>query len=301
MMARFDLACLVVASATLATSATAQEYRPPQSSSALLRNVDFAAAQPVDAAYQREFGACDGALPGAVGKDRFEGVDLRLPHTEESKQYYLCSRDPSNVRALLRLPDGGIFWDSKMALDVDGSWAAWNGLPGATDLKHTAYTWPGAVNSSARSAQVDPDRIPYIVIPTSGVRKVSGTRAGALGRMFSDKTGIGLGDMGVAVYRDRWTPVLVGDGGPFMRLGEGSSRVFEALGASRCRRWNAAGTACVGPGGVYPYRNSGIAGEVMFLVYPGSRDPSLTPANAIAKLCAFARAKLNLTGGATCP
>jgi hypothetical protein len=40
---------------------------------------------------------------------------------------------------------------------------------------------------------------------------------------------------------------------------------------------------------------------VIFIVYPGSRDTDLKPENAISKLCAFAKQKLNLTGGAMCP
>lgn len=292
---------LLLAAGMAPAAPPAQDYRPPATSAALLASVDFGAAAPLDAAYHGQFTACDGSAPGAVGRDRFAGVDLRLPDVPESRQYYLCSRDPSNVRALLRLRDGAILWDSKMALDVDGSWAAWNGLPGATDQKHTSYKWPGSRNRDAREAQLDPDRIPFVVIPTNGVSKLSGAAAPALGRAFSEKTGLALGDMGVAIYRDRWTPVLIGDGGPFMRLGEGSSRVFEALGESRCRLWDAAGTTCVGPGRAYPYRNSGIGSGVVFIVYPRSRDPGLTPGNAIARLCAFARSKLGLTGGSTCP
>ena len=287
----------------LAVSARAQvsaSYSPPPSSASLLSRINLSAAAPLDAAYEREFVACDGSLPGAVGKDYFGGFNLRRPGVPSSQQYYLCSRDPNNVRALLRLADGGILWESKMALDVDGSWAAWNGLPGATDLKRTAYTWPGATDRQARTAQIDPDRIPYVVIPTDGKASLTGSRSRALGRAFGLKTGLKMGDMGVAIYRDRWTPVLIGDGGPFMRLGEGSSRVFEALGQTRCRRWNADRTTCVGTGGAYPYINAGISRGVIFILYPGSRDPALRPSNAVARLCAFARQKLSLRGGATC-
>jgi Fungal chitosanase of glycosyl hydrolase group 75 len=187
-----------------------------------------------------------------------------------------------------------------MALDVDGSWAAWNGLPGATDLKETAYKWPGSFNSSSQSSQFDPDPIPYVVMPIDGIRRLSGSSSSSLGREFSSKTGLRLGDMGVVIYNDRWSPVLIADGGPFMRLGEGSSRLFEAIGQSRCKKWSADGKTCVGLGGAYPYRNFGISRDVIFILYPGSKDVELTPANAIARLCAFARTKLNLTGGAMC-
>ena len=122
-----------------------------------------------------------------------------------------------------------------------------------------------------------------------------------MGRLFAKKTGLRLGDMGVVVYKDRWTPVLIGDGGPFMRLGEGSSRVFEAIGETRCKRWSSDGQTCTGPGNVYPYKNFGLARDVTFIVYPGSSSSEITPQNALPKLCSFAKQKLGLEGGAMCP
>lgn len=279
----------------------ASAYDPPASSMALLNNVDFASAVPLDERYRLEFVACDKGLAHIGRRDWFMSVDLRLPGRPEPKQFYLCSRDPSNVKALLKLKDGAILWHSKMALDVDGSWAAWNGIPGATDLKETSYKWSGVADQASRPAQLDPDRIPFVVIPTDGLRRLTGSRSGQLGRAFAEKTGLQLGDMGIVVYRDRWTPVLIGDSGPFMRLGEASSRVFEAIGQSRCKRWSSDGLTCTGPGnGAYPYRNFGLGKDVLFILFPGSRASELSPANALDKLCAFAKAKLGLTGGATC-
>ncbi|PWW01846.1 chitosanase (glycosyl hydrolase group 75) [Hoeflea marina] len=279
----------------------ANAYDPPAASVGLLSGVDFAAAAPLDEGYRMEFVGCDGDA-GASKKDHFLGHSLRLSGVPESRQFYLCSRDPSHVKALLKLEDGGIYWHSKMALDVDGSWAAWNGIPGATDLKETSYKWPGYPNSSARAAQIDPDRIPFIVIPLAGLKKLTGTASSSLGKLFAGTTGIGLGDMGVVIHKGLWTPVLVGDGGPFMRLGEGSSRVFEAIGQSRCKKWSSDGQTCVGPGHpVYPYKNFGLGHDVLFIVYPGTASPDITPDNAVATLCAFARRKLGLSGGAMCP
>jgi hypothetical protein len=131
----------------------AMAYDPPASSRPLMNGVDFSAATPLNEDYRLQFGACDRGIAGVGQKDHFKGHNLRLPNRPESKQFYLCSRDPSNVKALLKLKDGGILFDSKMALDVDGSWAAWNNLPGATDLKETSYKWPGVANSSSQAAQ----------------------------------------------------------------------------------------------------------------------------------------------------
>jgi len=297
-LARSLQAFVIVGSATVAHPAT---YVPPEKSAALLSRIDFAAARPLDEDYRGQFVACDGEKSDA-GKDVFRGHSLTLAGVSSDKQFYLCSRDPSRVEALLKLSDGAILWQSKMALDVDGAWAAWNGLPGATDLKFTSFQWPSVADKKSQAAQVDPDRYPFVVMPMAGLKKLTGADSDALGREYRDKTGLSLGDMGVVVYEDKWSPVLIADGGPFMRLGEGSSGLFEALGQSRCKQWNAERTACVGPGdNKYPYKNFGLSRNVIFILYPGSRSRDITPDNAVATLCAFAEANLHLTGSAFCP
>jgi hypothetical protein len=294
-----DLVRLTFLFSSLAARAPfAEAYTAPEASQHLLAG-HLAESQPLNEDYRLQFVACDSGVRGIGAKDHFHGHSLRLRRTLEDRQYYLCSRDPSNVSALLKLRDGAVFWDSKMALDVDGSWAAWNGVPGATDLKETSYKWRNVSDKRSRAAQVDPDRIPFVVMPMAGLARITGTASTRLGKEFSTHTGIRLGDMGVVIYRDRWTPVFVADGGPFMRLGEGSSRVFEAIGASRCKRWNADKTQCIG-NGAYPYRNFGLAREVLFIIYPGSASDSITADNAIETLCTFAKNKLQLTGGAVC-
>ena len=88
----------------------------------------------------------------------------------------------------------------------------------------------------------------------------------------------------------------------FMRLGEGSTRVFEGVGPSRCKGWNADKSRCVGDvPGKYPYRNFGIQKDVVFIIYPGSAKADIAPGNAIAAICAFAKEKLGLTGSSNCP
>jgi hypothetical protein len=288
--------------ACILTSGHALSYEPPETSKPLLAAVDFAQATALDENYRSQFQACDNGVAGIGAKDHFRGKSLILPGKPQSKQYYLCSRDPSNLRALLKLKDGGIFWQSKMALDVDGAWAAWNGVPGATDLKETSLKWLNVADKRSQAAQIDPDKIPFVVMPMDGIKKLTGSASTALGNEFVQKTKLKLGDMGVVIYQDKWTPVMLADGGPFMRLGEGSSRVFESIGQSRCKKWNADNTICIGQGGnAYPYRNFGIGSGVLFILYPGSQAADITSSNALAKLCAFAKAKLNLTGGAACP
>ncbi len=282
-------------------AASAQTYTPPPASLALLQQVPFAGATELDADYHKQFVRCDGLLPGAAGKDTFRGYSMKRPNKPDSQQYYLCSRDPSRVEALLKLTDGAVYWESKMALDVDGAWAAWNGIPGATDLKMTSYRWRNITNKESQAAQVDPDVYPFIVMPTAGIKELTGSTAAAkaAGAEFAAQTGLKMGDMGIVIYRDKWTPAFIADGGPFMRLGEGSSKVFEVLGETRCKKWNADKTDCIGTGG-YPYRNFGIGSDVIFIMYPGSASTAFRSDNAIEMLCAFAESKLGLTGSATC-
>jgi hypothetical protein len=285
----------------LGTSSYALAYEPPEVWKPLLSSVDFSTAKTLDEGYRQQFDACDHGVVGVGAKDHFRGHSLIILGKPKDKQYYLCSSDPSNVDALLKLKDGGIFWQSKMALDVDGSWAAWNGA-GPTDQKETSLKWSDIADKRSQAAQINPDQIPFVVMPMDGIKKLTGSASGGLGKEFAQKTNLQLGDMGIVVYKDKWTPVIVADGGPFMRLGEGSSRVFESIGQSRCKKWSSDNTFCVGQGNhAYPYRNFGIEGGVGFILYPGSKAADMTSANALTKMCAFAKSKLNLSGGAACP
>jgi hypothetical protein len=283
------------------SNSLSQTYSPPQNSASLTANLRFADATPLDEDYRRQFVNCDGNGPSGL-KDHFRGNSLVIPGQPPNKQYYLCSRDPSHLGALLRMPDGAVFWQSKMALDVDGSWVAWSGRGGATDQQLTSYTWHGATDKASQAAQLDPDRIPFIVIPNDGLSRITRSAAKELGAEFVQRTGLRFGDMGVVIYRDQWTPVIVGDGGPFMRIGEASAKVFEAIGQSRCRGWNSDKSRCTGPaGGGYPYKNFGIDRDVLFIVWPNSGVGDIGPENALATLCSFAHAKLGLAGSEACP
>jgi hypothetical protein len=297
---------VVAAVIWLTGAAVAQTHVPPAASADLLRGVDFSKAKPVDEEYRKQFVACDGDAPGEVGKNKFRGFTL--------SGNYRCSTDPSRIKVLLKLADGAIYWESKMALDVDGSWAAWSGTKWTnsqgqviktTDLCGTSLKWgpvPGGNDCKHPEAQVDPDRFPFVVIPTNGIKKITGDAHTKLGAEFRDKTGLDMRDIGVAILKGKWTPVFIADGGPFMRLGEGSPRVFEAFGESRCKKWSGDGKRCVGPGGtVYPYRNFGVSKDVVFILYPKSGKADMTLDNAIARICDFAREKLGLTGSPNCP
>lgn len=222
-------------------------YMPPPASATVLRGVDFSAARPLDEAYRAEFTRCD-------RENIFEGVAMT--------GFRRCSNDPNRVRALLKFPDGMIFIESKLGLDIDGSKKAC-GDPGAADQCATWFEWPD-LPKPAR--YVDSDRFPYVVIPIAGLR-------GRGGREFRDKTGLDRGDLGVVVFRDRVVPVFIADGGPHNKLGEGSAALFKAIGEDRCQRMGSDGHC-------ERYRDVSIDGGVLFFLFPGSKIAGLTPDNA---------------------
>ena len=226
-------------------------YTPPPASAGVLREVDFAAARPLDEDYRAQFDRCD---RGNI----FRGVRMT--------GFRKCNTDPNRVRALLKFPNGAVFFESKMGLDIDGSKKACTD-PGLADLCATWFRWPGL---SGNARFVDSDKFPYVVIPIANQRGRSDPE-------FRDKTGVDQGDLGVVVFRDRVVPVFVADGGPHNKLGEGSAALFRELGQDRCRR--------VGRGGhCERYRDVSIEGGVLFFLFPGSKIQGLTPENAPGKI-----------------
>ena len=222
-------------------------YTPPAASAAVLRDIDFDSARPLDEAYRAEFDRCD-------RENIFEGVRMT--------GFRRCSNDPNRARALLKFPNGTVLIESKLGLDIDGSQKAC-GNPGAADQCPTWFEWPDLPRPDRF---VDSDKFPYVVIPISGLRRRDD-------REFRDKTGVDKGDLGVVVFKDKVVPVFVADGGPHNKLGEGSAALFRGLGEDRCRR--------VGRDGhCLSYRDVSIDGKVIFFLFPDSKIEGLTPDNA---------------------
>jgi hypothetical protein len=223
-------------------------YTPPPASASALRGVDFAKATPLDEAYRAEFVRCD-------RENIFEGVPMT--------GFRRCSNDPNRLRALMKFPDGAIFIESKLGLDIDGSKKACSD-PGAADQCATWFEWP---DMPKPVRFVDSDRFPYVVIPIAGLR-------GRDDREFRDKTGVDRGDLGVVVFRDKVVPVFVADGGPHNKIGEGSAALLREIGQDRCRRMGRDGHC-------ERYLDESVDGKVLFFLFPGSKIPGLTPDNAL--------------------
>lgn len=219
-----------------------QVYKPPQKSESLLTKIKFNQAAEVDKDYKKSFDECD-------------------------KKGGKCSSDPNNLKALLRFGDRALFFDSKMALDLDGSWVGCNcgNSMGAVDQCSTSYFWkkfPNEYDATPKKERckfyknqdfVDSNKIPYIVIP-----KKFGDHFKA-----NNKKVDFTGDLGVVIYKDKIVPVFVADQGSEFRIGEGSAALFRAIGEERCKKFSE--SQCVS------FKDYGISEDVLFFVFPNSK------------------------------
>jgi hypothetical protein len=238
-----------------------QIYTPPPASAAVLQGINFTNASPVDELYRAEFERCD-------RENVFKGINVPKAHQ--------CKDDPNKVKALLKFPGGAVFFESKLSLDLDGSWKACHNA-GHSDQCPTWYEW---ANLPKAQRPVDSDIYPYVVIPISNFK-------GKSDQEFRDKTGLNSGDVGVVIYKDKVVPVFVADGGPYNKLGEGSEALFKALGEDRCLRWRPDGHC-------KEYHDSSVDEKVLFFLFPRSNIAGLTPANALEKIRAEALARFDM-------
>lgn len=134
------------------------------------------------------------------------------------------------------LPSGQLYFDSKLALDDDGSpYHAQDG----TGQSSTSTKW-------ADNTSLDADRVNYFVLPGG----------------FYPKFNIRKGDIGVVIYGIRMVFACFGDVGPVHSLGEGSIALHRALGHETIiGRDTASGGRLV---------NAGIDAGVITIVFPAS-------------------------------
>lgn len=213
-----------------------QAYSPPKNSSEAVKTIPWALAQPVGKRFRQRFQECD------------------IQNTCNGKKLkYGCRKDRNHNTALLRFPDGTIFFDGKMGLDADGSPYS-RKTPGQTDQPHTSfyYDLPGK-----QHVYVNADKVPFIVIPLGG---------------FDKELGIEVGDVAAVVYQGKICYALVADQGPSCKIGEGSIELHEQLGHKVCQTRNEQGDCT-------SLRNSGIEKEVLYFIFPGSICKGLTPEN----------------------
>lgn len=166
-----------------------------------------------------------------------------------------CSTDPNRVALVSKYPGGTIVFKAKMSVDADGS-----PVIGGSGWPNNVQTWLTFDTGSAEHF-VNAEEVPFIVVPLA----VPGTQIS-----FRQDTGIGKGDLAVVVRGEQCSFGVVGDAGPWFRLGEASLRTHADLGNPQC----------LVPG-QHPCQKLrggsgvGLPSGVSYLVFPGTRPQPL--------------------------
>lgn len=226
---------------------------------------------PISEGYRQQFHNCDRA-------NMFRGY--KFPGKFNGGTYYPCKKDPSRVAFLNKVTVAQqpiVMFESKQGIDVDGSYLACNYLA-TTALCGTSLSFrdrtgkdcPGRNFGSSKRCPVDADTVDYVVIPVRGPTT-------ALSREFRTLTKVNQGDFGVVILGNKVIPVIVADGGPFNKLGEGSIELNRNLGHEVCVTFDSRGRC-------KRIRNVSHPQQVTTILFPGSRiGGKLTGANISAR------------------
>lgn len=229
---------LIFLLSALATASLQHSYQPAKASINAVQGVDFS-GDPTGPEFRQKFA-------------EFDAASLRCQQEHRKS----CHERNMNT-TLLRLRDGSIFFDAKLAVDADGS-SYWKSLPRSrrgTNSPNTSLRYPMKGRPS-----IDPDHVPYIVIP---------------GGAFPKTLKVTVGDVAVVVYEKRLAYAVVGDIGPANQIGEGSLLLHANLEHPACRTRNSAGQ-CI------TIINQSIDSGVMFFIFPETHCSlleGLTPEN----------------------
>jgi hypothetical protein len=226
-------------------------------------------------------------LSGGIGASRITGVMAQnrrghMPPTLSRERLGTISfegatrveRSFEGGQTILKLKEGPIYVEADMDIDADGSSNAKTIDPGNGQLQ-TSLTYRG-VTGQARF--VDAETVPYFVLPAN--------RDPA--KRFFTQMGIQLGDVAAVVFRDKVEYAIFADVGPATKIGEGSIKLAQSLGHDPFIVRN--GKRIVG---------RSIPKDVIFIVFPGSRDPSITPASVVEKTRSKGKELFRKLGGKT--
>src|SRR6266513_4946447 len=127
-------------------------FKPPSASAAQCNGVPFA----------------DAINVAQENKEMFDDFDRTR-----------ARNDPSKCKAILKFPDGTIFWSSKMAIDADGPVAGPNRLPGSkldidSGQDDTSFHFPGSGKGLPSAI------IPSVALPGAPLRNNNGLPPGHL-------------------------------------------------------------------------------------------------------------------------
>jgi hypothetical protein len=250
-LSRFWLTIALIAGACSQPAPDAAAQQAP-ATSARSSSIDFSKSTPVDEAYRQRFVDCD-------QRNVFQGLRM--------SGFAKCDGDQNRLTRLVRfnvvqgLPGDAVAFTSKLGVDYDGSWVAAH-TPGMTDQKDTSKEFPGP---DGKNVPADSDTVAYIVVPNAGPREFA--------KVFARKTGVQFADVGVVIFQDHVVPVIVADGGPFNKIGEGSMALHRALGTELCRSRNSDGICTK-----VNSSPSSIGGGVTTIIFTRSAVPGVSAA-----------------------
>lgn len=154
---------------------------------------------------------------------------------------------------VLLLPDGQLYFRAGMEIDADGSPRA-KLLDPLYGQSRTSLQYSGL---TGQDRFLDAEKIPYIVLPGG----------------FAEQFGIEVGDLAAVFFHHTLVFAVYADVGPAGKLGEGSIRLAELCGHQPWKNWS--GDESFSTHGGIP------AGDVEYLVFPGSRLPDLRPSTIV--------------------
>lgn len=163
------------------------------------RGIELTASGAKGREYRELFGECDRT-------NTFNGTPLKR---------YSCKSDKNNVRTITRFSDGTVVFSSKIGVDVDGAPVT------RTDRRSASNAGGTSPMRGGVTLNAEDDR--FIVLPQSKG-----------GVSFTKDSGLALGSPAVVLHGERCSIGIVGDRGPYYRLGEASVRIHEDLGNPQC-------------------------------------------------------------------
>jgi len=210
------------------------------------------AGTPISEAFRQKFATCDAS-------DNFDGVQFPIRNAAGRVIWYGCKSDPSRFTRFERIAPAGegpeaVLIVSKLAHDLDGSPTACT-TAGKTDqcptslmmLPTAAHPCPEVLKTNPaykpKCLPVDASQIPYVVIPQAAPKGVNR-------KEFVELSKLAMGDVGVVIANGKTVPVIIADGGPAYKMGEGSTALLAALSSD---------------GKARP-----ISGKVIFVLFPKS-------------------------------
>lgn len=180
-------------------------------------------------------------------------------------------------KKILRLPGGAVYIDADMDIDADGSPNARRLDPEFGQLQ-TSFNFPG---QAGQAKFVNAEVVPYIALPGNNRRP---------SERFFRRMGLEVSDVAAVIFRDKVEFALFADVGDTDKIGEGSIALAQSLGHD----------PFVVRGGRRVVGRS-IPGDVIYIVFPGSRIAGLTPANAVERVRERGRQLFTAAGGRPTP